>query len=182
MTQLSESQYEAIKGCGVSGRSSMDILRTTIQVVLEQGAYYKRFSWLGTVYEFDTIEDFFDGWVGISYQKMLGFFADEPEKLEALKRAKTKEFDIEVRRNEVKRLHELKFSQSEIAEQLGVSQPTVNADLQLSENPVRTEKTDKPKRTLVRYEINSGTKPEVAAAKIREKFGDAYADELKNLL
>jgi hypothetical protein len=44
-----------------------------------------------------------------------------------------------------------------------------------------TAKTSKP-RIQVCYQIYAGTRPEVAAVKIREKFGDDFAAALKALL
>jgi hypothetical protein len=63
-----------------------------------------------------------------------------------------------------------------VAEELGVSQPTVHADL--SEKNVRTQKPDKEPRQRTRYEISQYTKPETAARRIREVFGDEFAASL----
>ena len=54
------------------------------------------------------------------------------------------------------------LSQQAIAERFGMKRETVR-DV-LAEKPVRTEKTAKPPRQITRFEINSGTDPEVAAA------------------
>ena len=67
-------------------------------------------------------------------------------------------------------------TQREIAEELGVSQRTVSDDL--AEKNVRTQKPAKEPRQRIRYEITQYTKPETAARRIREVFGDEFAASL----
>jgi DNA-directed RNA polymerase specialized sigma24 family protein len=71
------------------------------------------------------------------------------------------------------------MSLRQAGEALGVSPPTVMRDL-LHES-VRTEKCNAP-RQFVRVQINSGTKPETAAEKIRSTFGPDFAQALKAAL
>jgi predicted transcriptional regulator len=66
-------------------------------------------------------------------------------------------------------------TQQETADMLGVSQPTVVNDL--SRNTDMPKKVDKP-RVRITYQIQSGTKPETAAKKIKEKFGVEFAEQL----
>jgi predicted transcriptional regulator len=68
------------------------------------------------------------------------------------------------------------LTQQEIADQVGVSQQRVAQIIQ--EKTVRTEKTCKPKRAKLRYEITSYTKPETAAQKIIDTFGEEFAKNL----
>jgi predicted XRE-type DNA-binding protein len=68
------------------------------------------------------------------------------------------------------------LTQQEIADQVGVSQGRV-AQI-LLEKTVRTEKTNNPKRVKLRYEITSYTKPETAAQKIIDIFGEEFAKNL----
>lgn len=96
------------------------------------------------------------------------------------------------RANRNREIHRLKteegLNQREIAERVGISRPQVNEVLKkeppepVSETAVRTTKTDTQPRKLIRFEINQGTPPTVAALKIRQKFGDEFADALKEAL
>jgi hypothetical protein len=63
-----------------------------------------------------------------------------------------------------------------VAEELGVSQRTVSDDL--AENRVITEKPAKEPRKVIGYRITQYTKPETAARRIREVFGDEFAASL----
>lgn len=99
---------------------------------------------------------------------------------EADKEIRSKREEIEERRAKAKALREEGKTQQEIAVELGVSQPTVHADL--SEKSVITEKTDRPPRKWIQYTIRNTTKPETAARRIREVFGDDFADELRHAL
>ena len=62
-------------------------------------------------------------------------------------------------------------TQLAIADEFGVGQQSVTRDLLRNTN--RSPKMSKP-RNRIRLEINSGTKPEVAASKIVEKFGSEF--------
>ena len=62
-------------------------------------------------------------------------------------------------------------TQLAIARELGVGQQSVSRDL--LRNTDQSPKVSKP-RNRIRLEINSGTKPEVAASKIVEKFGSEF--------
>ena len=79
-----------------------------------------------------------------------------------------------------KELREEGKTQQEIAEVLGVSQRTVSDDL--AEKPVITEKPAKEPRKWIQYTIRNTTKPETAARRIREVFGDDFADALAESL
>ena len=70
-------------------------------------------------------------------------------------------------------------TQQQIANEVGLSRRRVGEVL--AGKPVMTQKTAKP-RILSVYQINSGTKPETAAAKIVEKFGMGFAKSLKACL
>ena len=91
-------------------------------------------------------------------------------------RVMSKSEEIIDRQTKAKELREEGKTQREIAEELGVSQPTVHADL--SENRVITEKPDKEPRKVIGYRITQYTKPETAARRIREVFGDEFAASL----
>lgn len=74
-------------------------------------------------------------------------------------------------------------TQKEYSELYGISERQVRNIQKPEVNEAYADKvsgSDKPK--VIQYKINSGTKPQTAAQKIREKFGDAFADELKSLL
>ena len=60
------------------------------------------------------------------------------------------------------------MTQQAIADKYELSQRQISNILEVK--TVRTKKTSKQKRKLIRYEINSGTKPDVAATKILETF------------
>jgi hypothetical protein len=68
------------------------------------------------------------------------------------------------------------LTQQEIADQVGVSQRRVGQILE--EKTVITEKTSKPKRDVKGYRITSYTKPETAAQKIIDIFGEEFAKNL----
>jgi DNA-binding XRE family transcriptional regulator len=85
--------------------------------------------------------------------------------------------EIAERQEKAKALREEGMTQREIAGELGVSRPTVAADL-MSEKSVRTPKPDKEPRQRTHYEITQYTKPETAAKRIREVFGNEFADAL----
>jgi hypothetical protein len=67
-------------------------------------------------------------------------------------------------------------TQREIAEELGVDQKTISRDL--GKNTVITEKMPKEPRKVVGYRITQYTKPETAARRIREVFGDWYVGKV----
>ena len=69
------------------------------------------------------------------------------------------------------------MTQQQAAEVLGVDQKTISRDL--GRNTVMTPKVSKPQRKRIIYQISQYTKPETAAQKIRDKFGDDFAAELK---
>lgn len=80
------------------------------------------------------------------------------------------------------RILELKgdgLSERKIAAEVGKSQPTVHRVIQKS--VMKKDESPAP-RKLVVYQLNQGTKPTVAALKIRQKFGDEFADALKEAL
>lgn len=99
---------------------------------------------------------------------------------EADKEIRSKREEIIERQAKARELREEGKTQQEIAEELGVSQPTVHADL--SEKPVITQKPDKEPRKWIQYTIRNTTKPETAARRIREVFGDEFADQLSECL
>lgn len=69
------------------------------------------------------------------------------------------------------------MSQAAIAEKYGIAQQTVS-DIVTGKQVM----TGKPKRERKVLQLSSGTKPETAAQKIRDTFGDEFADQLKALL
>jgi predicted transcriptional regulator len=95
---------------------------------------------------------------------------------EADKEIRSKREEIAARQEKAKELREEGKTQREIAEELGVSQRTVSDDL--AEKNVRTQKPAKEPRQRIRYEISQYTKPETAARRIREVFGDEFAASL----
>ena len=82
------------------------------------------------------------------------------------------------RNAEIHRLRDVGMTQQAIADEVGISQKTVSNIL--SDKSVITEKL--LKREILRYTVSSYTKPETAAAKIRDKFGDEFATLLKEAL
>jgi len=94
----------------------------------------------------------------------------------------TKQQEIQRRREKVRVLADQGHTQQQIAEAMGVSQPTVADDIKaLSEKSGIPQKADKPRQRKT-YQIQSGTKPETAAQRIRETFGDDFAIQLGTLL
>lgn len=86
------------------------------------------------------------------------------------------------RNEQIHKDREAGMTQQAIADKHGLSQRHVSRVLDVK--TVRTKKESKQKRKLIRYEINSGTKPDVAATKILETFGVEFAlslaDEILN--
>lgn len=123
----------------------------------------------------DTPEQFFER-MGI-----FGLDLDEPARLikELRKKKSSKRDEILRRAEKVRELRDQNKTQQAIADELGVSQPTIANDL--SENGVYTPKTDKP-RKVIQYKISQYTKPETAAEKIHAKFGPEFAQALKEAL
>ena len=128
----------------------------------------------------DTPQEFFDQ-IGLG---ALDF--SEPQKLIAALRdmpADATAADIPKRfaRNEkIKEMREEGMTQQAIADEVGLAKSTVN-DI-CSGKQVATQKTEQPKRKWIGYAITQYTKPETAAQKIRDTFGDEFADQLKALL
>lgn len=123
----------------------------------------------------DTPEQFFE---------RLGLFEldlDEPAKLikELRKKKSSYRDQIIARAAKAKELREQGMTQQAIADELGVHRNTIASDL-CTEKSVRTQKTVQPRKA--RYEISEYTKPETAAQKIRDKFGDEFAFALGTLL
>jgi predicted transcriptional regulator len=89
-----------------------------------------------------------------------------------------KKEEIFERRETVKSLREDGLTQQEIADELGVHRNTVNSDLCTKNEVYTKEIVHKEPRKVTQYKISQYTKPEVAAKKIREIFGDEFADRL----
>lgn len=85
----------------------------------------------------------------------------------------------EIRRETIIKLDADGKNQCEIAAEVGVTQGRVS---QVLAKPARAEKTNKGPRVQIRVEIYSGTQPENAARRIREKFGEDYARVLGKTL
>jgi DNA-binding XRE family transcriptional regulator len=111
-----------------------------------------------------------------------GLDLDQPAKLLKELRTETgkKKYQIAIRQGKAKALRDEGLTQQAIADELGVSRPTIVSDL-VSENGVMTPKTD-THRERVTYQLSQYTKPETAARKIREKFGGEFANELSHAL
>lgn len=116
----------------------------------------------------------------IPVQKLMQLCDSKPEVVAMIERETSISYQRAVRNEKIKELRAEGKTQAEIAGEVGLSQNRVSEIV--SENSVITQKTDKPKRTIDGYRITQYTKPETAAAKIREKFGDEFADTLKQLL
>jgi predicted transcriptional regulator len=136
----------------------------------------------------DVIEDVysFELWKDKYLETPEQFFAqlglldldlDEPAKLikELRKKRSTKRAQIIARAQKAKELREQGKTQQQIADELGVTQRTVSTDLE--ENRVITPKTSKP-RKVIGYRITEYTKPETAAQKLIDTFGDKWCSEL----
>ena len=96
---------------------------------------------------------------------------------QAREAAKSKSEEIAERQAKARELREDGMTQQQIAEVLGVTDRTIRSDLKAEEKPARAEKISAP-RQQIRYAIYAGTKPETAARRIREVFGDEFADAL----
>lgn len=68
------------------------------------------------------------------------------------------------------------MTQQAIAEKYDISRGRVAQVL--LENPVMTEKTNKPRTRKKVYQLNESTDPQAAAEKLREKFGAEYCRNL----
>jgi len=129
---------------------------------------------------------YIEGITGYPYSVLISviseFDKELAEGLESLIKIASKRDQIIERSETSKRLYSDGLTQQEIAERLGVSQDTISKDLK--RKTVRNKKSLNPKRKLIRYEINSGTKPSTAATKILETFGVEFAlslaDEILN--
>ena len=80
-----------------------------------------------------------------------------------------------VRHLKVRALRRKGMTQAAIAAQVGMSQQRVGQLLQI--NPVMAPKPCKKGKQTV-YQLGSGTDPAKAAERIREVFGDAFAEAL----
>ena len=90
-----------------------------------------------------------------------------------------------LRLQQASELHAKGMSQRQIAEALGVSHQTIGRDVVVQKTSVHSKDgppEEKPKRKVVQYKISQYTKPETAARRIREVFGDEYALALGSLL
>lgn len=124
----------------------------------------------------DTPEAFFDR-MGI-----LGLNLDEPAQLIKdlrKKRSKVKHRIIQ-QAKEWAAKREAGESLREIAAWAGVSKDTVQR--RVSQKNWHARKSETQPRTRTTYQIQSGTKPETAAAKIRGTFGSEFALALGTLL
>ena len=123
----------------------------------------------------DTPEQFFDR-IGI-----LGLNLDEPAKLikELRKKRSSVKHRIIERAAKAKELAAQDLTQVEIAERLGVDPRTIRRDA--DRKNVRTEKMS-CNRKVVKYSITQYTKPETAALRIRETFGEDFALTLGTIL
>ncbi len=82
----------------------------------------------------------------------------------------SKRDQINARREKVKELDTAGMTQEQIAQELGVSQPTVSCDL--LEKPLRNKKTNKPASVRVNArQIYVPLDPDAAAQKLVQKFG-----------
>jgi orotate phosphoribosyltransferase-like protein len=97
----------------------------------------------------------------------------DPEDADTEIRSKREE--IAARQEKAKELREEGKTQREIAEELGVARTTLWRDG--CRNDVITEKSQQP-RKVIGYRITQYTKPETAARRIREVFGDEFAASL----
>jgi DNA-binding CsgD family transcriptional regulator len=95
-------------------------------------------------------------------------------------RVMSKSEEIIDRQTKAKQLREEGKTQREIAEELGVDQKTISRDL--GKNTVITEKMPKEPRKVIGYRITQYTKPETAARRIRDIFGDEFANDLAGCL
>ena len=109
---------------------------------------------------------------------IFGLDLENPAKLikELRNKKSPKRREMEARQKAAKELREQGMTQQQIADRLGVNQRTVSSDLE--EKSVMTQKVSKEPRRRGVYQISQYTKPSTAAAKIREKFGDAFAADL----
>jgi hypothetical protein len=131
-------------------------------------------------YRLKNAGEFFE-WIGVT-----GLNLDNPARLIATLRGGDsdqvkKQIGVklyEVRREKVQELktQDPTLTQQEIADQVGVSQQRVAQIIQ--EKTVITEKTCKPKREIKGYRITSYTKPETAAQKIIDIFGEEFSRQL----
>ena len=90
---------------------------------------------------------------------------------EADKEIRSKREEKIERQAKGKELREEGKTQREIAEELGVSVPTVKRDARDQKNGVHAKNDPKPTRKVIQYKITQYTKPETAAKRIREVFG-----------
>ena len=134
---------------------------------------------------YDSVEDFFGDGLLLDYRAVdLACMAlavtsgDHPVGMdEAVEKGRQREADYE----KIKALAaNTDMTQQAIADEVGKAQQTVS-DV-LTGKQVRTPKTGKPKRKVIRYEISQYTKPETAARRIREVFGEEFAESLRRFL
>jgi hypothetical protein len=97
-------------------------------------------------------------------------------------RVMSKSEEIIDRQTKAKELREEGKTVREIAEETGVSVGQAHSDI-CSENSVMTQKTEhKQPRQRITYQITQYTKPETAARRIRDIFGDEFANDLAGCL
>ena len=97
---------------------------------------------------------------------------------EADKEIRSKREQVVERQTKIAELEAQGLTQKEQAAAVGVSDRTIRRDKKADRNAVITEKMSAP-RKWIQYTIRNTTKPETAASRIREVFGDDFADELR---
>lgn len=96
-------------------------------------------------------------------------------------RVVSKSEEIAERQTKAKELREEGKTVREIAGETGVSIGTAHSDV-CSENSEYTQKTEQSPRKVIQYRISQYTKPETAARRIREVFGDEFSDSLAKFI
>ena len=118
--------------------------------------------------------------LNIKLDRLMQLCDSAPDVVELLERETSVRYQKQVRDERIKELRGSGMTQREIAEEVGLSRNRVSEIV--SENSVITQKTDKSKRNQNGYRITTHTKPQTAAAKIREVFGDEFAEQLREAL
>lgn len=133
---------------------------------------------IGRVRNYTSFADYLEDWSCFSLAEVKDLFHKDIKFIGALNSLPTDKQQEIHSRSDYAKAHPEK-TQEAIADLFGVSQKTISNDL--VRKPGMPEKVTKPRERLT-YQIQTGTKPETAAARIRAKFGDQFASALMEAL
>jgi hypothetical protein len=147
-----------IRNAGSDTKNNYKKLRLAMMSFVDEG-YWREFDCIGEHWEFDSFAQFCDEWIQFPLEKLKKLFAGEKDVLAVINSAELNPSgDKSVR---------------QIAEETGKSKSQAHSEV---------SGLNRTGRKVIQYNITQYTKPETAAAKIHEKFGADFAQQLKEAL